>query len=73
MDWLAGITELFGSWCVGNKYKTGFIVNILASLSWIYVAITMEVYGLLVIAVFGVSINTRNYYLWYKDDILNNG
>jgi len=67
MDWLAGILELFGGWLVGNKKKIGFISNILGCSIWIYVALTTHVYGLLIVVIPALFVNTRNYIKWRRE------
>ena len=37
IDFVAGAFELCGLWCVGNKWRIGFILNLLAGFVWIYV------------------------------------
>jgi len=64
MDWLAGILELSGDWTVGNKKRLGFLIKILCNITWIYVAITTKVYGLLIVVVPAIFVNLRNYVKW---------
>jgi len=68
MDWIASIFELFGLYIVGNKNKTGFLLNIIAGISWIsYVVISESTYGLLLVVIPALIINSRNYLKWRKD------
>jgi len=71
MDWLAGILELLGGWLVGNKKKVGFISNVFGCSVWIYVALTTHVYGLLIVVVPALFVNTRNYLKWRKEEMAN--
>ena len=64
MDWIAGILELTGDWTVGNKRKFGFILKFLGSATWIYVAITRQVYGLLLVCIPILIVHVRNYFKW---------
>jgi len=67
MDYLAGICEFTGSWLLGNKSRFGFLLNIGAGLTWGYVAIHNQVYGLLFVSIPAVIINIRNYRRWLKE------
>ena len=70
MDWIASIFELFGLYIVGNKNKVGFVLNILAGISWItYVIISKSTYGLLLVVVPALIINSRNYLKWRNEDV----
>lgn len=69
MDWVAGILELLDSWLVENKRKIGFISNFLGCSIWIYVALTTHVYGLLVVVIPALFINSRNYLKWRKEEM----
>lgn len=64
MDILAGILELIALWLVGNKNKYAFCLFILCNIAWIYVAIYSKVYGLLLISIPAIVVNTRNYLKW---------
>ena len=68
MDWIAGILELLGSWIIGNKNKSGFILSFLCCLCWIYVAFDKQVYGLLITVIPSLFVITRNYLKWKKDE-----
>ena len=64
MDWIAAIFELSGSWLIGNRWRLGFILNALGCCTWIYVALKTQVYGLLLVVIPAIIINTRNYIKW---------
>ena len=68
IDFVAGAFELCGLWCVGNKWRIGFILNLLAGFVWIYVAIKMEIFGLLLVVVPAIVLNIRNYRKWSDDE-----
>lgn len=68
MDWIAGFFELLSGWIVGNKNKWGFILAIGCNLCWIlYVFINRQTYGLLLVVIPAVCINTRNFMRWHKE------
>ena len=73
MDWIASIFELFGLYIVGNKNRIGFVLNILAGISWItYVVVSKSTYGLLLVVVPALIINSRNYLKWRNEDVNKN-
>jgi len=68
MDFIAGILELTGLWIVGNKNRLGFIINIVCGLTWItYVITNQTTYGLLIVVIPALFINTRNFIKWTKE------
>lgn len=66
MDWLAGVIELLAGWIIGNKRKVGFILLAICDIIWAYVAISREVYGLLLVVIPAFFINIRNYRKWKR-------
>lgn len=69
VSWIAAATELFGIWVVGNKNKWGFIINIVAGLMWIAVAVfNLPAQGLLLVVVPALFINTRNFIRWRREN-----
>ena len=73
MDWIASIFELFGLYIVGNKNRIGFVLIILAGISRItYVIISQSTYGLLLVVVPALIINSRNYLKWRNEDVNKN-
>ena len=66
MDWIAGVFELLGAWLVGNKNRFGFVFNLIGCLVWVYVAIYMGVFGLLVVVIPAIAVNIRNFIIWGK-------
>ena len=70
LDWIAGILELIGLWKVGDKNWKGFIFNICCGICWIlYVFISGNTYGLLVVVIPAILINIRNLIKWKKGDL----
>lgn len=68
MDWVAGVLELTGLYIVGNKNRWGFIINICCGLCWIsYVLYSRSTYGLLIVVVPALCINTRNFIRWTRE------
>jgi nicotinamide riboside transporter PnuC len=66
MDWLAAILEILGLWRIGNYDKKGFVLSLLCNITWGYVAIKMELYGLLIVVGLSVVLNIRNYWKWSR-------
>lgn len=66
IDWLAAGFELSGDWIVGNKKRTGFLLRIIGSCFWIYVAVTKDVWGLIPAAGFMLIVNARNFWKWKR-------
>jgi len=66
LDLIAAIFELTASYLIGNKNKLGFYLNLLACLTWIIVAITSQIYGLLLVAIPAIIVNIRNIIKWSK-------
>jgi nicotinamide riboside transporter PnuC len=68
MDFVAASLELLGLYLIGNKAKWGFLFAIAALSVWIYVAVTRDTYGLILIAVPGIVMNTRNFFKWRAEE-----
>lgn len=67
MDFLAGILELCGKWVVGHKQRYGWLISTGSSVCWIlYVLMSKQAYGLLVIAIPAIAINLWNFRKWSK-------
>lgn len=68
LDYIAGASELVGSWLIGSKRRVGFLINMTCCLTWVVVAFNREVYGLLLVVVPAFFINIRNYHRWRKSN-----
>ena len=66
MDWIAGIAELVGIYTIGCMKRGGFLFNIVGCLLWITVCIDKQIYGLLLVVIPSIIINSRNYIKWRK-------
>lgn len=67
IDFVAAGLELSGLYTVGNKRRTGFLLNIAGDIVWIYVGVVAGLYGLISIAGVALVLNVRNYLKWRKD------
>lgn len=68
LDWVAAVFEISGGWLIGNKKTIGFYLNICGLITWIIVAITSQIYGLLLVAIFAMIVNIRNILKWRKEN-----
>ena len=68
IDFVAGAFELCGLWCVGNRWRIGFMLNLVGGIAWIYVSLKMEIFGLLLVVVPAIVLNIRNYRKWSDDE-----
>jgi len=68
LDWIAGAIEISGNWLIGNKKRTGFVLNFVCQILWIVVAIRAKVYGLLLVVVPGIIVNIRNFIKWRQEE-----
>ena len=64
MDYVAGLLELTSLWLVGNKQWVGFLLNMAGCVIWVYVSIDRGVYGLLLVVIPALFINSRNIWKW---------
>ncbi|MBQ09303.1 MAG: hypothetical protein CMD96_05895 [Gammaproteobacteria bacterium] len=69
MDWIAGLLELISLHLIGSKKKCGFLTNVIANALWVISAIHFEMYGLLVVVIPAITLNIKNYWLWWKDEV----
>jgi hypothetical protein len=63
----AAIFELIGLYLIGNKIKYGFLINILANISWItYSFISKSAIGLIIVCSVAVILNIKGFRKWMK-------
>lgn len=67
MDFIAGILELTGLWLVGKKKWYGFVLNIMGCSLWIYISLKTQLYGLLLVVVPAIIINSINIRKWRNE------
>jgi len=67
MDFIAGIFELIASAVIGKKHRVGFLIGLLSCIIWSYVAVTQQVYGLLIVTIPAMGIGLWNYRKWGID------
>jgi len=66
MQYIAAIFELTAKWMVGDKNRWGHVVHLISGVLWTYVALTMPLYGMLIITVPAIVINIRNFIKWSR-------
>ena len=69
LDYLAGALELIGIWVIGNKNKNGYIIFIACGICWMaYTIVTKSTFGLWMVIIPSIILNTRNYKKWKKEE-----
>ena len=67
-SYLLSIISLVTLWLIGNKNKAGFILGLLNQILWIWYALMLKQYGLLVGVMAYAVIYIRNLIKWNKDE-----
>lgn len=67
MDIFAGIIAIIAKILTGNKNKWGHIGHIIAESIWIFIAIKLNLYGLIIIAIPTILISIRNFLKWNNE------
>lgn len=67
-SYLLSIISLVTLWLIGNKNKAGFILGLLNQVLWIWYALMLKQYGLLVGVIAYAVIYIRNLIKWNKDE-----
>lgn len=64
MDWILSVTSCYMLWLMGNKSKWGPRVGIVNQILWIFYAVSIEQFGLLVGVLAYTVIHIRNCVKW---------
>jgi hypothetical protein len=64
MDWILSIISMVMLWLMGNKNKYAPLIGILSQVLWIYYAISIKQYGLLIGTIGYLIIHIRNAVKW---------
>ena len=67
-SYLLSIISLVTLWLIGNKNKAGFVLGLLNQVLWIWYALMLKQYGLLVGVIAYAAIYIRNLIKWSKDE-----
>ncbi len=68
IDWLATVCGLTGVYLLGNKNKTGFLVFMLASLSWIAVGVLIGSFAIIIGSSIFFMMHLRGWFNWGKKE-----
>lgn len=68
MDWILSLLSCIMLWMMGNRNKYAPLLGIFAQVLWIYYAISLKQYGLLLGALLYTVVHIRNTILWWKED-----
>ncbi|HNQ92785.1 MAG TPA: nicotinamide mononucleotide transporter [Alphaproteobacteria bacterium] len=66
LDWLTMVFGLSGGYLVANQNPVGFVVNFVASICALIVAIMSSQYGFIVANIFFMGIAMKGYWGWSK-------
>jgi len=66
IDWLATVCGLTGVYLLGNKNKNGFLVFMVASLSWIVVGVFIGSYAIISGSSIFFIMHLRGWFNWTK-------
>ena len=72
LSYVLSANSLISLWLVGNKNKAGFILGIVNQALWVWYAIMLKQYGLLVGVIAYTIINIRNLVKWSKERSVKN-
>jgi hypothetical protein len=64
MDWILSILSTIMLWMMGNKNKFAPILGVITQILWIYYAIAIHQYGLLVGTIAYLIVHIRNAIKW---------
>ena len=67
VDWIATIAGLTGVYLIGNKNKFGFLIMMIASLSWMAVGFMIGSLALILGSAVFFSLHVRGWFKWRKE------
>ena len=68
IDWLATVCGLTGVYLLGNKNKYGFLVFMLASLSWIAVGVFVGSFAIIIGSSIFFMMHLRGWFNWSRSE-----
>ena len=68
IDWLATVCGLMGVYLLGNKNKYGFLVFMLASLSWIAVGVFVGSFAIIIGSAIFFIMHLRGWFNWSRSE-----
>lgn len=69
IDWLATVCGLTGVYLIGSKKKIGFLIMMIASLSWLTVGVFVESLALIVGSAVFFCLHVRGWFNWRKKEV----
>lgn len=67
VDWLATVCGLTGVYLIGSKKKVGFLIMMVASLSWLTVGFMIQSLALILGSAVFFSLHVRGWLRWKKE------
>ena len=68
IDWLATVCGLTGVYLLGNKNKYGFLVFMMASLSWIAVGVFIGSFAIIIGSLIFFIMHLRGWFSWSRSE-----
>jgi nicotinamide riboside transporter PnuC len=68
IDWLATAAGLSGVYLLGNRNRIGFLVMMVASLSWMTVGFLINSIALMLGSLVFFSLHVRGFLAWRRDE-----
>ncbi|MBL8123635.1 MAG: nicotinamide mononucleotide transporter [Pyrinomonadaceae bacterium] len=69
IDWLATVCGLTGVYLIGSRKKIGFLIMMVASLSWMTVGFFVESVALIVGSVVFFCLHVRGWFNWRRKEL----
>ena len=67
IDWLATVCGLTGVYLIGSKKKVGFLIMMVASLSWLTVGFMIQSFALIVGSAIFFMLHVRGWLKWRNE------
>ena len=67
IDWMATVCGLTGVYLIGSKKKIGFLIMMVASLSWLTVGFMIQSLALILGSAVFFSLHVRGWIKWKKE------
>lgn len=67
IDWIAMTMSLLCMYFLGDKKRIGFIVGLIAGISWIYVNYVADIFPGVILNLVLIVLYVRGYIKWKKD------
>ncbi|HMS11399.1 MAG TPA: nicotinamide mononucleotide transporter [Pyrinomonadaceae bacterium] len=68
IDWLATAAGLSGVYLLGNRNRVGFLVMMVASLSWMTVGFLINSVALILGSIVFFSLHVRGFFAWRREE-----